>query len=48
MSGAIPPELGNLVNLRILYLRENRLSGALPPELGNLTSLTLLGLEQNN
>ena len=36
LSGAIPPELGNLANLVGLTLGENYLSGAIPPELGNL------------
>ena len=30
MSGAIPPELGNLSNLYSLYLGYNQLSGCVP------------------
>ena len=32
--GRIPPELGNLTNLRSLELRGNDLTGPIPPELG--------------
>ena len=39
LSGAIPPELGNLANLGGLFLEENQLSGAIPPELGRLGNL---------
>ena len=45
--GAIPPELGNLVNLRDLYLHNNQLTGAIPPELGDLAALVELRLHGN-
>ncbi len=48
LSGPIPPELGNLTNLRSLRLGDNNLSGPIPPELGNLTNLTGLHLSNNN
>ena len=38
----LPPELGNLSNLR--YLRLNGVKGEIPPEPGNLTNLTSLHL----
>ena len=47
MSGPIPAELGDLGNLRWLYLRDNELSGEIPEELGNLTNLSRLYLNQN-
>ena len=47
MSGVIPPELGNLANLRVLNLR-GRLGGEIPPELGNLTRLKELSFEGTN
>ena len=46
LSGSIPPELGNLVNLERLGLGNN-LSGSIPPELGNLVNLERLGLGYN-
>ena len=47
LSGAIPPELGDLSNLRVLNLGVNELSGGIPPELANLTNLQWLDLELN-
>ena len=47
LSGEIPPELGNLVNLIELDLRENQLSGGIPPELINLANLHVLDLRKN-
>ena len=44
MTGAIPPELGNLTKLESLYIRGNFLSGSIPPELGNLANLRTLEL----
>ena len=37
MSGEIPKELGNLIDLIALLLHDNRLSGEIPKELNNLT-----------
>ena len=55
LSGEIPPELGNLSNLKVMRLGgyqlsirlRNQLSGEIPPELGNLRNLERLGLEGN-
>ncbi len=47
LSGAIPPELGSLVNLVGLVLRADRLTGPIPPELGNLANLQSLYLNGN-
>ncbi len=47
LSGEIPPELGNLSNLRGLLLSNNQLSGEIPPELGNLSNLAELHLSRN-
>ena len=47
LSGAIPPELAQLTNLRYLDLYNNQLSGAIPPELGRLTNLRYLDLFGN-
>lgn len=47
LKGRIPPELGNLANLRYLYLYNNQLTGSIPPELGNLRNLERLYLGDN-
>ena len=39
LAGSIPPELGNLANLRILGLSYNQLSGTIPVEIGSLANL---------
>ena len=48
LVGAIPPELGNLVNLTRLSLLANQLTGTIPSELGNLVSLQYLYLSYND
>lgn len=47
LSGTIPARLGNLIDLRKLYLRGNELSGEIPPELGKLASLKEMSLADN-
>ena len=47
LTGEIPPEIGNLVNLTRLVLGANSLTGEIPVEIGNLTSLTELNLRDN-
>ena len=52
LNGQIPPELGNLTNLKTLSLYGNLryrvwLNGQIPPELGNLTELVELNLFSN-
>ncbi|MYK34948.1 MAG: hypothetical protein F4045_07535, partial [Chloroflexi bacterium] len=47
LSGAIPSELGNLVNLVVLDLQNNQLSGTIPEELGGLVNLESLSLKGN-
>ena len=48
LTGNLPPQLGNLVNLETLDLRNNPgLTGNLPAELGNLTNLETLRLSNN-
>ncbi|XP_039158294.1 putative receptor-like protein kinase At3g47110 [Eucalyptus grandis] len=48
ISGEIPEEIGNLVNLEVLFLNFNQLSGVIPSNLGNLQNLKKLGLSRNN
>ncbi len=45
--GAIPTELGALINLEWLWLDNNKLSGSIPGALGNLTNLEQLDLSGN-
>ena len=47
LSGPLPIELGQLSELRNLYLVANRIAGALPRELGNLRHLESLWLAGN-
>ncbi len=47
LAGVIPPELGDLRELRDIGLAHNELAGPLPPELGNLTDLRSLWLHRN-
>ena len=47
LTGAIPPELGALSELRILRLTDNGLSGPIPAELGRLGNLQGLYLSHN-
>ncbi|GAY67809.1 hypothetical protein CUMW_259460 [Citrus unshiu] len=44
--GFLPSSIGNLTNLRKLFLRHNNLSGSLPLSIGNLT-LSFLVLDTN-
>ncbi|WP_420438362.1 hypothetical protein [Candidatus Palauibacter sp.] len=46
-SGAIPPELGKLANLELLWLFDNDLTGEIPARLGNLTKLERLSISSN-
>ena len=44
MTGAIPPQLGNLLSLRLLSLSGTTVTGTIPPELGGLADLRELRL----
>ena len=47
LSGPVPAALGQLSELRGLWLVINRLAGPIPPELGQLSKLEWLGLLNN-
>ncbi|EOX92906.1 Leucine-rich repeat receptor-like protein kinase family protein [Theobroma cacao] len=47
LYGSIP-SIGNLINLSVLYLYNNKLSGSIPQEIGLLRSLSSLALSNNN
>ena len=47
LYGTIPPELGALSELEILYLHRNNLTGTIPGALNNLSKLRLLYLYDN-
>ena len=47
LSGQIPPEIGELINLTYLKIWYSwSLGGVIPPEIGNLTNLTFLAIYQ--
>jgi len=47
LTGSIPSEIGNLVDLTNIYFISNQLSGSIPASIGNLKSLTNLQLPGN-
>jgi Leucine-rich repeat (LRR) protein len=47
LTGEIPSEIGNLINLNYLNLGHNDLNGSIPPEIGNLTNLIYLVIHFN-
>jgi Leucine-rich repeat (LRR) protein len=47
LTGEIPSEIGDLINLTILNLSGNQLTGGIPKEIGDLTNLTELDLSNN-
>ena len=47
LSGPIPNEIGELVNLVKLDLSGNQLTGEIPFEVGDLINLTILDLHSN-
>ena len=47
LSGQIPPEIGNLVNLETLVLGGNQFSGDIPSEIWTMTNLTELHVSGN-
>tara|TARA_B110000438_G_scaffold298098_1_gene345648 strand:- start:677 stop:1258 length:582 start_codon:yes stop_codon:yes gene_type:complete len=47
LTGTIPPEIGNLVNLSLLSLR-GELTGTIPPEIGSLLHLNELRIQYTN
>ena len=48
LTGEIPPEIGELINLTRLNLGFNNFTGEIPPEIGELINLTSLNLVYNN
>jgi len=47
LSGFLPPEIGDLTELRKFHMGYNSVSGPIPPEFGNLTALTQAYLYSN-
>ena len=47
LTGPIPPEIGQMVNLTYLNLGNNQLIGEIPSEIGNLVALTSLRIYNN-
>ena len=47
LTGKIPTEIGQLVNLTYLTLADNELTGEIPTEIGKLNNLKVLNLDGN-
>ena len=47
LTGSIPDQIGDLVNLNQLFLRNNQLTGEIPTTIGNLSNLEYLWLSHN-
>jgi Leucine-rich repeat (LRR) protein len=47
LTGPIPSEIGNFMNLIVLQVDNNLLSGYIPDMLGNLRNLSILTLSRN-
>ncbi|KAM0933490.1 putative protein kinase RLK-Pelle-LRR-XII-1 family [Dioscorea sansibarensis] len=47
ISGTLPAEIGNLVNLTAIYIGNNLLTGAIPNSVGKLQRLGVLSLSNN-
>ncbi|KAG1364395.1 putative leucine-rich repeat receptor-like serine/threonine-protein kinase [Cocos nucifera] len=47
LSGAIPPEIGNISSIGLLDLSNNKLSGEIPRSLGNLSLIREIHLQKN-
>uniref|UniRef100_A0A0D9WRK4 Receptor kinase-like protein Xa21 n=1 Tax=Leersia perrieri TaxID=77586 RepID=A0A0D9WRK4_9ORYZ len=47
ISGPIPPGIGNLKSLNILYMDYNYLTGNIPPTIGYLHNMVILSFAQN-
>ena len=48
LAGEIPPEIGELSELRRIYLERNSLTGSIPPQIGKLQNLETLILMYND
>lgn len=48
IEGPIPTTLGNLVELKELFLDDNELTGSIPTELGRLANANYIALASNN
>ncbi|XAR65965.1 Non-specific serine/threonine protein kinase [Bertholletia excelsa] len=48
LEGTLPPDIGNLVHIKSIILRNNSFKGIIPKEIGELKELEVLDLGYNN
>ncbi len=47
LKGHLPPQIGDLDSLKIIFMLGNQIEGSIPPEIGNLVNLEELYLSNN-
>ncbi|MBN2000343.1 PKD domain-containing protein [candidate division KSB1 bacterium] len=47
LTGTLPPEIGDLTAMEVLYLRDNAIEGTIPPELGKCQASIYIDISNN-